>query len=93
MKATEEQMQQLGGLIARCEVERVLGDTDQADRVLAGLLAAACILLPRKQWAALVLQAELDSHRLRQLAALVPNSVPPAAEPENTTTTADFIEA
>lgn len=93
MKAGEERLLQLGEIIARCQVERVLGRADDADRVLAGVVTAACILLPPRQWAALLLQGGLDTHQLRRLVALVPRAETNSAGAGARSEAADPIEA
>lgn len=75
MKATPEQLLQIGEIIARCDVTRMLGngaEAERADAVTAGLITACCILLPPAQWAALLAQCEVDTYRLRHLTSLIP---------------------
>lgn len=77
MKAKPEQLLQIGEIIARCDVTRMLGsgpEAERADAVTAGVITACCILLPGPQWAALLAQSGLDTHRLRHLTSLIPKA-------------------
>lgn len=84
MKVKPEKMLQLGEIITRCDVARMLGngpEAERADAVMAGLITACAILLPPSQWDALEAQCELDGDRLADLAALVPGSTTPDPNP------------
>lgn len=74
MNATER-LQHLGTLFQRCEAARLFGDSE-AEHLQAGLVAAAVVLLPEKQWEAFRLQAELADERIRALLALFPQPKP-----------------
>ncbi len=79
MKATPEQLLQLGELMARCDIARMMDGDPNAEAVQAGIAAACCVLLPKRQWETFVAQCELDDLRLSRFVELVPKSTTKAS--------------
>jgi hypothetical protein len=74
LKSTSQQMLQLGELMARCDIARMMDGDANAEAVQAGIAAACCVLLPKRQWETFVAQCELDHLRLSRFVELVPKS-------------------
>lgn len=74
MKATPDQMFQLGELMARCDIARKMDGDPNAEAVQAGIAAACCVLLSRSRWKTFVIQCELDDLRLSRFVELVPKA-------------------
>jgi hypothetical protein len=70
MKSTPTQLVALGGLIANNQVAIALGskaEAIQARAVIAGILAAAHVLLSAAQFRALIVQCEIDLCQLADM--------------------------